>query len=240
MKLLVLDVEGTVFETKVRLPGTTINSTVWQGIAHELGPQAVREEVETHRRWHDGKYESYLDWMKDTINIHKRHGLTSALFENVISSAEYNPRVLATVAAIDRSAFEPVLISGGFRELAARAQIDLKINHAFAACEYFFSEDGALEAYNLLPCDFEGKIDFIRLMLREYRLREEDWVFVGDGLNDIPIAKAAPVSVAYAAHPELRNTSTFSIDEFSDLTAILARIDSTRRKSSPEPIYSQR
>ena len=77
-------------------------------------------------------------------------------------------------------------------------------------------------------------------MLREYGLREEDWVFVGDGLNDIPIAKAAPVSVAYAAHPELRNTAAFSIDEFSDLTAILARIDSVRQGSSSEPVYSQR
>ena len=176
--------------------------------------------------------------MKDTISIHKRHGLTSALFENVISSAEYNPRVPATVGAIDRSLFEPVLISGGFRELAARAQIDLKINHAFAACEYFFSEDGALEAYNLLPCDFEGKIDFIRLMLREYGLREQDWVFVGDGQNDIPIAKAAPVSVAYAAHPELRNVSTFAIDDFSDLTAILTQVGSTGRKTLAEPAYS--
>ena len=50
MKLLVLDIEGTIFKTKVRLPGTSLDSTVWQGIAYALGPEAVQAEVETHNR----------------------------------------------------------------------------------------------------------------------------------------------------------------------------------------------
>ena len=67
MKLLVFDVEGTLFETKTRLPGTSITSTIWQAIAYALGPDAVNEEVNTHSRWTNGEYKSYLDWMRDTI-----------------------------------------------------------------------------------------------------------------------------------------------------------------------------
>jgi phosphoserine phosphatase len=221
MKLLVLDIEGTLFRTSVRLPGTQIDSTIWQGAAHKLGDTAIREEVATHVRWSNGEYRSYLEWMRDTIAIHQRHGLTAEAFADLINSAEYNPNVVETLTRIDRSRFEPVLVSGGFRELAARVQRDMGIIHAFAACEYFFSKDGRLTGYNLLPCDFQGKIDFIMLMLHEYGLAATDWLFVGDGLNDVPIAKIAPLSIGYKPHPALREVVTHAIDDFSDVLRFL-------------------
>jgi len=220
-KLLVLDIEGTIFQARIRLPGTSIDSTIWQGIAHALGPEAVREEVETHRRWENGDYPSYTAWMRDTIEIHKRHHLNRDLFQRLVASAQYNPGVIETLKKIDRTEYELLLISGGFRELAARAQRDLSILHAFAACEYLFSADGTLEAYNLLPCDFKGKISFVDLMLREYDLSAQDWVFVGDGLNDALVAKQAPLSIGYHAHPELKKVVTHTIDSFPDLLEIL-------------------
>jgi len=83
-RLLVLDVEGTLFETKFKIPGTDLDLTVWQAIAVMLGPGAVSEEVESHRKWQTGKYPSYIDWMKDTIKIHKRHGLSQRQFMRVV------------------------------------------------------------------------------------------------------------------------------------------------------------
>ncbi len=221
MRLLVLDVEGTLFKTGIRLEGSTVDSTIWQSIAYALGPNAVSEEVETQRRWQAGGYKSYLHWMKDTISIHLKYGLSEDTFKNLISSAQYNQGVISTLSKVDRSEYELVLISGGFRELAARAQRDLKIVHAFAACEYMFDKNGALKSYNLLPCDFEGKIAFIRLMLREYGLKSKDWSFVGDGVNDVPIAKHAPISIGYCPHPKLEKIVSYVIHEFEELTGIL-------------------
>jgi len=221
MKLLVFDVEGTLFKTEIRLSGTLLDSTIWQSIAYSLGPKAIQEEVKTHRKWENGRYKNYMEWMKDTILIHQQYGLKRSLFQKLINSAEYNPGVVQTILKIDRSSYELVLISGGFRELAERAQRDLKISHAFAACEYFFGSDGRLKSYNLLPCDFKGKIDFINLMLREYRLGHRDWVFIGDGGNDVPIAKEAPLSIGYQADAQLRKVVTHTIDDFRDLLNLL-------------------
>jgi Phosphoserine phosphatase len=222
VKLLVFDVEGTLFRAHVRLPGTVIDSTVWQGLAHRLGDEAVKEEVATHARWTAKGYKNYIEWMRDTIEIHLRHGLTRNNFYEVIDAAEYNPGVQQCFAELDRSRYEPVLISGGFRELAARAQRDLRIIHSFTACEYLFGEDGHLQGFNLLPCDFMGKIDFIQLMLREYGLSDDDWVFVGDGLNDVPIASKAPFSIGYRAHEQLCNVVTHVVDDFRDISKLLA------------------
>jgi phosphoserine phosphatase len=221
MKLLVFDVEGTLFQTMLRLPGTDIDSTIWQGIAHRLGEGAIREEVASHGRWGRGEYRNYLEWMKDTILIHQKYGLTGEMFRELIASAQYSPNLAQAISQIDRTQFEPVLISGGFRELAARAQGDFGIIHAFAACEYFFGNDDRLRSFNLLPCDFRGKIDFIKLMLREYELGDNDWIFIGDGVNDVPIAQAAPVSVGYRSHPRLREVVTHVIEDFADLNPII-------------------
>src|SRR5688572_19310272 len=127
-KLLVLDVEGTLFKSKIRLPATNLGSTIWQTLAHELGPAAIVEEIETHRRWNEREYASYLDWMKATICIHKKYRLSKTMFQQVIRMAEYNEGVSETLRRVDRDVYEIVLISGGFRELCARVQRDHSIH----------------------------------------------------------------------------------------------------------------
>ena len=86
MKLLVLDVEENSFKTKVRLPGTTLYSTIWQAIAKELGLEAVYEEVNTHERWIRGEYDTYLSWDKDTIAIHQRYKFSQSLVQDLIAN----------------------------------------------------------------------------------------------------------------------------------------------------------
>ncbi len=221
MKLLVLDVEGTLFRAEIRLPGASFYSTIWQAIAKELGPEAAAEELQTQEKWKNGHYLSYIDWMKDTISIHIRHGLSKDVFERLISSAKYNPHVLKTLTTVDRRKYEMVLVSGGFRELVLRAQRRLKIIHGLAACEYSFSKYGKLVNYNLIPCDFRGKIVFIRLMLHEYGLDQKDWIFVGDGPNDVQVARVAPISVGYRPHKKLRRVVTYTINDFAELIPIL-------------------
>jgi len=220
-RLLVFDVEGTLFKASVQLESTSLSSTIWQGLAQALGPEAVAAEIATHKKWHAGVYSSYLDWMRDTIRVHQAHGLTREVFDLVISNAEYNDGVVDFFKRLNRDRFEVVMISGGFRELSRRAQVDLGIYHSFSACEYFFGEAGTLVGFNLLPCDFRGKIDFIKLMLQEYGFNSTEWVFIGDGANDVPIATAAPISVAYCAHAELQGVATNLVKSFGQIDSII-------------------
>jgi phosphoserine phosphatase len=220
-RLLVFDVEGTLFETTVTLPGVSLTSTIWQAVAEALGSSAVEAEVETHHRWERGEYPSYLDWMRATIDIHQEHGLTRRVFDEIVASARYSKGVDWVMRSFDRKRYEVVIVSGGFRDLAVRAQRDFAIHHSFAACDYLFDESGRLVGYNLLPCDFAGKIRFIELMLAEYQLPHDAWVFVGDGANDAPIAEAAPYAIGYRPHLRLEEVADETISEFDQLLALL-------------------
>ena len=91
--LVVCDVEGTIFKAKYRIEGTEYASSMWQPLAHTLGMNAEREEYETHLKWENQEYDNYVDWVKATVNIHRRYGLKKEIFFRLINEAEYMPGV---------------------------------------------------------------------------------------------------------------------------------------------------
>jgi len=67
--------------------------------------------------------------------------------------------------------------------------------------------------WNLLPCDYEGKVDFMRLIMKEHGLSPEECAFVGDGVNDIFLAKEVGTSISFNGAEELQRVSTYSINQ---------------------------
>jgi len=192
VKLLVCDVEGTIFKASYRIDGTQYASTMWQPLAARLGEGAIQAEKETHEKWEKGHYRNYSEWVEATIAIHKDFSLHRDTFHGLIAEAEYHDGVEEFFKGLDRKKYIPVLVSGGFQELITRAQKELKINHGFGACEYFFDDiDGRLSGHSLKPCDFEGKYHYVENLFKTYNITNRDWVFVGDGKNDVPIARKA-------------------------------------------------
>ena len=229
-KLLVMDVEGTIFKAVNQVDGVDYNSTMWQPIARALGEAAVEEERIMAEKYDCGVYETYLDWVKATIDMHRKYSLKKSDFERLINIAEYNTGVEEFFNKLDRNEWIPVLISGGFQNLIRRAEKELDIEYGFGACEYFFNDiDGFLEHYNIQPCDFRGKIKFLNTVLDDRKLNIEcDWVFVGDGKNDIHIAKKAPKAFCINPHDDLKAVE--GITEISSFMELLPYLDNFCKK----------
>jgi len=229
-RLIFFDVEGTLLKKAIHLDNGKVAPSAWTLLAERLGPDALREEEETKERWLSGDYRSYIEWMQDTIQIHRRHGLTAKVFSEVMDSVEEMPGVRQAFQVLRAQGTVTATISGGFKALADRLQRSLRIEHALSGCEYFFDPGtGLLEHWNLLPTDYEIKVDFMRLVMKEYRATKKECVFVGDGQNDVWMAREVGVSIAFNAHPDLQRVSTFSINQSSgkeDFLAVVERISS--------------
>ena len=221
MKLVVCDVEGTIFSARYKIDGMDYASTMWQPLARSLGEEGVRREKELHDKWEREEFREYLDWVEATCLMHKELGLTRQTFEYLISCAEYNLGVKEFFEKLDRKKFIPVLISGGFQELVRSAQNELNIPHGHGACEYAFDKtDDLLSSYNLVSCDFQGKYKFVKILLDRYGLDANlDWIFIGDGKNDCDIAEKCPISFAFNGHPKLKAVTTYHIDDSADAPA---------------------
>jgi phosphoserine phosphatase len=219
-QLIFLDLEGTVFakqRVKLRTGEERLHHSLWSRLAHELGPEALAEDAETVEKWEAGQYRSYMEWCEESLRIHKKHGMTRGLFDRIQASIPYNPQVPETIAAIHERGIKTAIVSGGFVAQARRAQRDLRITHAYAAVDLFWDPDDRLLHWNILPSDYEGKVDFVKLLIREYGFRPDECAFVGDGKNDIHIAKEVGVSFAYQAHSDLKSVATHAIEEFSKI-----------------------
>lgn len=220
IKLLFLDMEGTIFakqQIQLRPEEPYHHHSLWSRLMHELGPAALEDDAKTILKWDAGEYQSYLDWCDESLRNLQKHGLTRGLFEKTLDSIPYNRGVKEIFGILHERGVKTAIVSGGFIEQARRAQKDLKITHAYAAADLLWDNDGTLVHWNIFPSDYEGKVDFMRLLMREYGLCQKECGFVGDGKNDVPIAQEVGRSFAYQAHPELRDVATHEIEELTEI-----------------------
>lgn len=222
-RIVFFDMEGTLLKKAYHLDDGLVAPSAWTLLAEKLGEACLAAENETKQAWLSGVYPTYMDWMKATIEIHREFGLTEQLFNTVIDSVDMMPGAEQLVQIIKDQGAITAIISGGFKALADRVQTKLKIDHAFAGCEYFFSsKTGLINHFNLMPADETGKVEFMNLLCREYKVDPQHCVFIGDGKNDVHLARAVGLSIAFNAQPELRNVSSHSIEQHEgheDLTA---------------------
>ena len=54
---------------------------------------------------------------------------------------------------------------------------------------------------------------------------EIDWIFIGDGKNDVEIAKLAPLSFGINAHEELAKIVTYNISSFEEIYEIIYKYE---------------
>jgi phosphoserine phosphatase len=101
MKLLVCDVEGTIFKARYRIEGMDYASTMWQTLAQSLGDECVRREKELCDKWEGGGFADYLDWVQATYEMHKELGLTKQTFDALINGAECNDGLVDFFGKLD-------------------------------------------------------------------------------------------------------------------------------------------
>jgi len=210
--IIFYDMEGTLFRKSTIAVDGRVSPSAWNALHHTLGPVAEAEGREGMRRWNTGEFAGFVEWVDYAVEIFKRHKLTREMFERVLHSIEFNPGVLEVFDAL-RGKYRTALISGGLKAQADIAQKTLKINHAFAACELFWNDDGSLAHWNSLPCDYEGKVDFMGLIMKEHKVDPKDCYFVGDGINDVLLAQAVGTSIAFNGHPDLQKVATHQINQ---------------------------
>lgn len=227
-KIFFFDLEGTVLKKDFSLDNGKVAPSAWTVLAKELGEECYIEEERTKDKWLAGEYKGYLDWMKETVLIHQKYGLTKDTFDKVIESAELHPGVIETFDEIRKRESIICIISGGFKALCDRFHSRLKPDHAFCGCEYYFNNTGNLISFNLLPTDEIGKAIFMKLVALEHNISPKDCAFVGDGKNDVHLAKEVGFSIAFNAQPELIQAATKSIEQSPnsiDFTAVLEYFD---------------
>lgn len=212
-KIWFFDMEGTLLKKEYSLDNGKVAPSAWTVLAKRLGESCYKEEEVTKDKWLNGEYNGYLDWMADTVEIHKRYGLHKRHIDQLTHDATLHDGAEQLFEWLKEHNAITVLITGGFKALADKVQRRLCINHAFSGCEYFYDESGYIAFANLLPSDHRGKASFMKQVIEEHGVTPNDCVFVGDGMNDVFLAREVGISIAFNAQPQLKEVSTFQINQ---------------------------
>lgn len=223
IKMFFFDMEGTLFKKNHALDNGKVAPSAWTVLAKVISHNCYLEEEESKDKWLRGEYPSYTAWMADTIRIQIKHEMRKEHLDRVIESSEMHKGATELLEYLRSEGVVTALISGGFKQLADIAQVELGIDHSYSACEYFFDNNGRVKHFNLLPTDEQGKLIFMQHLADEYNVSLDQCAFIGDGKNDVFLAKACGTSIAFNAQSELKAISTYCLDQGNetDLGAVI-------------------
>ena len=84
-----------------------------------------------------------------------------------------------------------------------------------------FGEEEKPKDWRLIPCDFQGKVDYFNKQAKELNLVPSECAYVGDEVNDIPIFGKAGLSIAFNCHKEQVKKAAHVVIDKKDLREIL-------------------
>ncbi len=211
--IIFLDLEGTLVRVPDFQSETNIPVSMWTTLAQMLGEDCYQAEEESKKAWEAKQDKRYLEWMDESVRLFVSFGLNKQILDELVETVEIFPGVREFCQSMSAMGSVIVIITGAIKNIAEAVQIETGARHLFAGCEIYFHPDGAVKHWNLLPSDYEGKADFMRLMIREYNVDSSNCVFIGDGNNDVYLAREVGVSIAYNAQNKLKSIADYVIDQ---------------------------
>jgi len=217
IKLVVFDMDNVLFDVGYFETHQNVASSTWGAIWRELDAETENERLK--KKWSSGKYKVHMEWTNETLSVYKKYNLTEEKFFDVINSLALMKGAKETIVELKKKGILTAIISGSFNELAKRARKELGIDFAIATCSLIF-ENNKLKDWIVLPFDYEGKVHIFDALISSLKLKPEECALVGDGVNDIELAKRVGLSFAFNARDELKKHCKVIIDK-KDLREIL-------------------
>jgi len=130
---------------------------------------------------------------------------------------------------LKKRGYRTALITGSFKAAAEKAQELLGLERIIAHCELIFDESGKIRKWELIPCDYEGKVSYFQKLAAESNLRLAECIYVGDEVNDTPIFRKAGLSIAFNCQKEEVKGAAHITIEKKDLREILQHLAPIKR-----------
>lgn len=129
-----------------------------------------------------------------------------------------SPGARELLATVQQAGLHTAILSGGFTYFTERLRIELGFD--FATSNELEITGGKLTGrVSGAVIDAEAKADSLRELAGRFGLRREQLIAVGDGANDLPMLRAAGLSIAYHAKPSIQQQADVAIN-FCGLDAI--------------------
>lgn len=219
LKLVVFDMDGVLFDVPSHIEdGKRVAKSTWNTVFNEVGIYHERKRLK--QMFINNEFPSYMEWTDEACKVLRDSGLTKEIFMGIINRVSPMNGIQETFEWLKKRGFKTGVITGSFKGLAKRAQEIAGLDYVVAHCEFVFNEKGIPESWNLIPCDFAGKVEYFNKLAKRLNLSTEECAFVGDEVNDIPVFRKAGLSIAFNCNKEAVKKEADIVIEKKDLREI--------------------
>lgn len=220
IKLIFFDIDGVLFDVVgYNESSKKVGKSSWSAIFDHAGIYSEHERLK--EMFIKGYFPSYMEWTDEACRVLQKHGLTKEKFMKIINSRPLMNGAKETLNELRKRGYKTVLITGTFKALAEKAEKLLGLDNIIAHCDLIFDEKGRLKEWKLIPCDFEGKIEYFNKLAMKLNLSPQECAYIGDEVNDVAVLKKAGLSIAFnSSKKEVKEVAHIIIDK-KDLREIL-------------------
>ncbi len=190
--LLLFDVDGTLLHHPEGM-------VIWELLNRRFsGDHRINEE--RFAAFRAGKI-TYSQWVDLDIGSWQAAGARRIEIIEAIAGLEPAPGAREALAE---------LLARGYRLAVVSGTLDVGLEHVFPDHPFTdvftnkisFAEDGTISGWEATPYDMRGKVLAMERLCAHHGVDPRRCAFVGDGINDVEIARAVGVSVAFHSRCE--------------------------------------
>lgn len=212
-KLVCFDVDGTLVDNV---------EFSWQ-LFHEYFQTDIHRREDARNKFYSGKI-SYLEWAEHDINLWKEVKATKKGFYGAMEKAGITPMSGAREAIneLKKRNLKLAIVSGTLNVILEKTYPDYEkiFGHIYMS-RLIFDNKGTLIDAIPTAFDMEKKADALKQIAEKERISLKECVFVGDHHNDVKIAQAAGLGIAFnCKSDELRKVADVVIEK-KDLREVL-------------------
>lgn len=178
--LLAMDVDCTLLQN--------VDEYSWKHVWKHLQlPDEMRRIA--MRDYRTFKRITYAEWCTYCATVFAQKGLRREHFRDIVSGVSVLDGFREGATRLRDAGVKLALISGGIDAFLEAAFPDYaQFFHAVFINRFVFTKSGELSRIDPTPYDFEGKVLGITELARTYSIEMSRVAFVGEGLNDLPVA----------------------------------------------------
>jgi len=201
------DVDGLLFDS------------IWPRIFEELGAASEHERLKEMYR--SGKFQSYIEWSGEACRVFQLFGLTKERFMKVISAAQPTEGAEDALKELKHRGYKTGVISGGIKALVSRARDLFDLDYAVAHCDIIFGDNERMVRWDLIPCDREGEVNYLKELIKPDGLVPAQCAYFGHEDSDLPVMKEVGLAIAFNSNDDyVKKVADYVIDK-KDLREIL-------------------
>jgi HAD superfamily phosphoserine phosphatase-like hydrolase len=206
------------------LDGTLVDDTIfiWKTLHERL-----RTDPVARRRAREDYYAgriSYRRWFETDLELLAAVGATEERIRAVLDELRPVPGARETLAELRRGGHKLAIISGSLDIVVHHLFGDVELDHVLINTIEFDAR-GRIAGGEPTPYDLEGKAEGLAELCRREGISIAEAAFVGDNSNDLWIARAAGLAIAFnCKSDELRRVCAAEVDG-GDLRGVLELID---------------